>query len=76
MLIQSGAPFALSQVVGAGVQLLVPVIVLYLLDAAAVGYYRAAFTVSVGYLAFLLNALAQDYYPRVAAASSFEVKRG
>jgi PST family polysaccharide transporter len=39
-----------------------------LLGAAGVGYYRAAAAVSVGYLAFLLNAMAQDYFPRLAGA--------
>ena len=69
-----GSPYALSQGVGTGAQLLVPVVVLFLLDSASVGYYRAAATISVGYLAFVLNAFAQDYYPRVAAAEPLELR--
>lgn len=67
-LLSVGAPFALSQLAGTGAQLALPIIILYQLNAEAVGFYRAAFTISTGYLAFILNALAQDYYPRVAAA--------
>ena len=40
-----------------------------LLQTADVGYYRAAATISVAYLAFLLNAMAQDYYPRISGMS-------
>ena len=73
-LLAVGIPFALSQVASTGAQLLLPVLILYQLNAESVGYFRAAFTVSVGYLAFILNALAQDYYPRVAAAPIEELR--
>ena len=73
-LLALGIPYALSQLAGTGAQLVLPVLVLYLLNAEAVGYYRAAVTISVGYLAFALNALAQDYYPRVAAAPTEELR--
>lgn len=68
-LFRFGGPYAASMVVGTGVQLALPMVVLGLLDAPSVGYYRAATALSVGYLGFLLNAMAQDYYPRVSAAA-------
>lgn len=67
-LLAFGGSYSLSQLVGTGVQLLIPVIVLTLLDSEAVGYVRAASVVAVGYLSVLLTAMARDYYPRAAAA--------
>ena len=73
-LVVSGMPVALSQAVGTGAQLVVPIVILFELNQTAVGFYRAAATISVGYLAFVMNALAQDYFPRVAAAPHSDVK--
>jgi PST family polysaccharide transporter len=69
-LVRFGLPFTASMVVGTGVQLLLPIIILHLLDQASVGFYRAAVAISVGYIGFLLTAMAQDYYPRVSAVSN------
>jgi PST family polysaccharide transporter len=44
-----------------------PMLVLHLLGAEAVGFYKAATAISVGYLGFLVTAMGQDYYPRVSA---------
>jgi len=63
-----GLPYVGSQLLGTGAQMLIPFVVLSLLSASDVGLYRAATTLSVAYLAFLLNAMAQDYYPRLAGA--------
>lgn len=68
-LLRFGAPFTGSMFVGTGVQLLLPIIVLHLLNPQSVGYYRAAAGISVGYLGFLITAMGQDYYPRVSAAA-------
>lgn len=67
-LLQFGVPYTGSMLVGTGVQLLMPVLVLHTLGADVVGYYRAAITVSVSYLGFLLTAMGQDYFPRISAA--------
>lgn len=66
-LIRFGLPFTASALVGTGVMLALPVLVLRVLDVEAVGQYRAALSVSAGYLGFLLAAMGQDYYPRLAA---------
>jgi len=64
-----GGPFTLSMLVGTGVQLALPMVVVHLLNPASVGYYKAAAAISVGYLGFLVTAMGQDYYPRVSAVS-------
>jgi PST family polysaccharide transporter len=68
-LLRFGVPFTASMAVGAGVLMIMPVLVLHALGPASVGFYRAAATISVNYLGFLLASMAQDYYPRVSAAS-------
>lgn len=71
-LVRFGGMYTLSQLVGTGVQLLVPVIVLSLLGQESVGYVRAASAVAVGYLTVLMSTMALDYYPRAAAAEGSE----
>lgn len=68
-LIRQGIPVAASQLASYGAQMLVPVLVLFVLGTAEVGYYRAAATVSIGYLTFFLAALAQDFYPRISGTT-------
>lgn len=67
-LMQFGGPYTASMVVGSGVQLAMPILVLHLLNTESVGYYRAAAAISINYLGFLITAMGQDYYPRVSAA--------
>jgi enterobacterial common antigen flippase len=69
-LLRFGGPYTASMLVGTGVQLALPMLVLHMLNAESVGYYRAATAISVGYLGFLVNAMTQDYYPRVSAAAN------
>lgn len=69
-LLAFGIPFTASSMVGSGVQLALPMIVLHLLDTEAVAYYKAAAAISIGYLGFLVTAMGQDYYPRLSAARS------
>jgi PST family polysaccharide transporter len=66
-LLAFGLPYTASMLVGTGVQFVVPSLILNALDAASVGFYRAATAISITYLGFLLSALAMDYYPRVSA---------
>ncbi len=69
-LLRFGGPYTASMLLGTGVQLALPMLVLHMLNAESVGYYRAATAISVGYLGFLVNAMTQDYYPRVSAAAN------
>ena len=73
-LIRFGGPYTASMMVGTGVQLVLPIVVLHLLNAESVGYYRAAAAISVGYLGFLVTAMGQDYFPRVSAAAEHPVQ--
>jgi len=66
-LLRFGIPYMASVLVGTGVNLVMPAVVLHTLGINAVGFYRAAIAISVGYLGFMLAAMAQDYYPRVSA---------
>ena len=66
-LLRFGGPFTASTLMGAGVQLSLPMVVLHLLSAESVGFYRAATAISVNYLGFLVTAMGLDYYPRVSA---------
>lgn len=68
-LLAFGAPYTASMIAGSGVVLALPVLVLHNLGTEQVGFYRAAATISVNYLGFLLTSMAQDYYPRVCAVS-------
>jgi len=67
-LLRFGIPYSASLLMGAGIQFLMPIVVLHMLNADSVGFYRAALGISTGYLGFLVTAIGQDYYPRVVAA--------
>src|SRR5208283_237784 len=66
-LLRFGIPYMASLLVGTGVNLVMPSVILHTLGISAVGFYRASVAISVGYLGFMLAAMAQDYYPRVSA---------
>lgn len=66
-LMQFGFPYTLSQLVGSAVQIAMPFLVLHQLGQEEVGYHKAAVLFSTAYIGFLLNALGQDYYPRLSA---------
>ncbi len=68
-LLRFGAPYSASQMVGVGVQFILPAVILHSLSTESVGYYRAAISVAGVFLGFLLLAMAHDYYPRVSAVS-------
>lgn len=66
-LLSFGGPFMASTLVGTGVLVCMPVLVLHTLSREDVGFYRAASAISISYLGVLLTAMGQDYYPRVSA---------
>ena len=63
-----GVPFTASCLLGAGIQQLLPVIIVRELGMDQAGDYRAASTIGIGYIGVILAALGQDFYPRIAAA--------
>jgi PST family polysaccharide transporter len=68
-LLRFGMPYTGSMLVGTGVQFALPALALHTLGLDSVGFYRAAVSISSGYLGFLLTAMAYDYFPRISAAS-------
>jgi PST family polysaccharide transporter len=63
-----GGPYTASLLVGSGVQLVLPIIVLHTLGTSSVAFYMASVAIAGTYMGFLLAAMGQDYYPRVSAA--------
>lgn len=61
-----GLAVMLSALAGVIGQLLVRVIVQQELGSDALGYFQAAFAISVTYLGFILNAMGTDYFPRLS----------
>ncbi|MET0399408.1 MAG: oligosaccharide flippase family protein [Longimicrobiaceae bacterium] len=69
-----GVPHMAGSLVGSGVQFALPMLVLAQLGADGVGFFRAAWTLAIGYLGFLVTAMGQDYYPRASAAGPGELE--
>ena len=67
-LLRRGLPVAGSQLGSQAAAFLIPLIVLQALSPAEVGLYRAAAALSIGYLAFFVAGLTQDYLPKLSAA--------
>lgn len=68
-LVRFGVPYTGSMLVGTGIQLILPALILLELNLESVGYYRAALTLAGTTLALVTTAMGQDYYPRLSAAS-------
>ena len=65
-----GCPYTGSILVGSGVQYILPILVLQELGTESVGYYRAALSISIKYLSFLIASMSQDYFPRISAEAN------
>lgn len=61
-----GFAFMLTALMSIGCQLAVRYIVNLKLGIEAVGYFQAAWAISMTYITFVLGAMAADYYPRLA----------
>lgn len=66
-LLRAAWPVAAATLLGGAVEYALPLVIVQVADAHAVGLFRAAHALGVGYLAFLGTTLAQEYYPRLAA---------
>ena len=64
-LLSLGFVFMLAGVMGVSCQLIVRYIINQELDIESVGYFQAAWSISMTYLSFVLGAMAADYYPRL-----------
>ncbi|HYP50931.1 MAG TPA: oligosaccharide flippase family protein, partial [Pyrinomonadaceae bacterium] len=72
--VRFGVPYTASMIVGTGVQLALPLLILNHLGAEGAGFYRAAFGISTMSLSLVLNAMGQDYYPRLSAIADDKLK--
>jgi PST family polysaccharide transporter len=66
-IVAHGAPYMVSFLLLALVPLVIRAFVIGELGMEAAGYFHAAWTMSVIYIAFLLNAMSADYFPRLTA---------
>jgi PST family polysaccharide transporter len=69
-LLRLGMVFMLSSLMMTGVAYLVRALVLRTLGFHAVGLYQSSYTVGGIYVAFILQAMAADFYPRLTAGAS------
>ncbi|MGR5116740.1 O-antigen translocase [Photobacterium damselae] len=60
-----GFVYMLSGFMGEGTKLLVREVLNRELDLTSVGYFQAAWSISMTYIGFVLGAMAADYYPRL-----------
>lgn len=60
-----GFSFMLIAMIGVSSQLIVRNIITQELNVESVGYFQAAWQISMTYIAFVLGAMAADYYPRL-----------
>lgn len=67
-MIRLGTAFMLAGLAGTLGQLAVRTLVQRELGAEDLGYFHAAFLISMTYLSFVLGAMGTDYYPRLTAA--------
>ena len=73
-LVRFGLPLVLSNLLGSGLQYVLPILVLRMLDRSSVGIYRAASAISVTYVGILITTMSQEYYPRISAAPKAMLK--
>ena len=60
-----GLAFMLAGLLGVGCQLIIRYIINQELNLESVGYFQAAWAISMTYISFVLGAMAADYYPRL-----------
>ena len=69
-LIKIGIPYALANLSNAGLQMVIPVIILASHSMLELGYYKAAWSLMIGYSGLVFLALESDYFPRLSAVNS------
>lgn len=69
-MVRLGVPFMVAGLVTLATQLTVRSMILENLGLEATGYFQAAWTISMTYIGFVLNAMGSDYYPRLTAVIS------
>lgn len=68
LLVSAGAPLMASALVVSGGHLVVRSLVQSRLGGDALGYFQAAWTIAMTYVAFVLAAMGNDFFPRLSAS--------
>ncbi len=69
-LIKVGIPYVLAGVANAGLQMVIPAIILAHHTMAELGHYKAAWALMIGYSGLVFLALESDYFPRLSAVNN------
>lgn len=69
-MVRLGGSFAIASLLTLGSQLAVRVLVQRQLGVEALGLFQASWAIAMTYVAFVLQAMATDYYPRLTATIS------
>lgn len=69
-LIKVGIPYVLAGVSNAGLQMVIPAIILAHHTMAELGHYKAAWALMIGYSGLVFLALESDYFPRLSAVNN------
>ncbi|MCG8402008.1 MAG: O-antigen translocase [Firmicutes bacterium] len=64
-----GFTFMITSLTKVATQLAVRIMITQTLGIAAAGYFQAAWSISLLYLGFILEAMGKDYYPRLTAVN-------
>ena len=71
-LIKIGIPYVLAGVANAGLQMVIPAIILAHHTMKELGHYNAGWALMIGYSGLVFLALESDYFPRLSAVSNDE----
>lgn len=69
-LIKVGIPYVLAGVANAGLQMVIPAIILAQHTMVELGYYKAGWALMIGYSGLVFLALESDYFPRLSAVNN------
>lgn len=69
-LIKVGIPYVLAGVANAGLQMIIPAIILAHHTMVELGYYKAGWALMIGYSGLVFLALESDYFPRLSAVNN------
>ena len=73
-LIKVGIPYVLAGVANAGLQMVIPAIILAHHTMAELGHYKAAWALMIGYSGLVFLALESDYFPRLSSVNNDKLR--
>lgn len=73
-MVKQGIPYVLSGIANAGLGMAIPAMLLMKSTMSEVGFYRAGYTLMVGYAGMAFVALEADYYPRLSSVCHDKIR--